>query len=193
MNFSTEMEQLEKEIAEKKQRLKELKKAEPQRQVKNYEFIGIDGTPVSLLSLFQDKEELMVIQNMGKSCAYCTMWADGFSGVYKYLAHKAPFVLASPDSYDVQAKFAKERNWPFQMVSTKHTSFKHDLGFEKDGSRYPGVSIFRKTSDGEIFLVANDLFGPGDDYCSPWHFFELLPSGSEGFSPKTASDNENEE
>ncbi|MDX1699484.1 MAG: DUF899 family protein [Melioribacteraceae bacterium] len=178
-----EIEQLEKEIADKKTRLKELKKSEPHKLVANYEFVRSDGSSVSLLDLFGDKEELIVIQNMGKSCSYCTMWADGFNGVYHYLAHKAPFFLASPDSPEVQTALAEERDWKFPMISTQDNTFKQDLGFYIDGQIYPGVSVFRKTLEGGIYLVANDFFGPGDDYSSPWHLFDLLPSGSEGFNP----------
>jgi len=185
--MKSEIEQLEKEIAEKKQRLKELKMSEPHKPVKNYEFLGKEGTVISLLELFEDKDELIVIQNMGTSCAYCTMWADGFKGVYEYLTQKAPFVLATPDSPEVQAAIAAERNWPFPMVSTHNTTFKEDLNFVIDGLVYPGVSIFKKDANGKIYLVANDFFGPGDDYCSPWHFFDLLPSGSKGFNPKAVN------
>ncbi|MCZ8536889.1 DUF899 family protein [Paenisporosarcina quisquiliarum] len=183
LKINSEIEELEKEILEKKQLLKKLKKAAPYVPVKNYEFIKSDGQSTSLLELFGDRNELIVVQNMGKSCSYCTMWADGFSGVYDYLAHKAPFVLATPDSPDVQASFANERNWPFPMVSTINNSFKKDMGFEKDGYQYPGVSTFKKDDDGSIFLIANDVFGPGDDYSSPWHFFDLLDSGAKGFNP----------
>ena len=184
MNVTKEIEQLEKEIAEKKQRIKELRKSEPQKLVQNYEFEGENGSSISLLELFGEKEELIVIQNMGKSCSFCTMWADGFNGVYHYLAHKAPFVLASPDSPEIQSTLAKEREWKFKMISTQNNTFKQDLGFVIEGRVYPGVSVFRRTPSDEIYLVANDFFGPGDNYSSPWHLFELLPSGSEGFNPK---------
>lgn len=184
LKINAEIKELEKEIMEKKQHLKKLKKAAPYIPVKNYEFIKSDGQSISLLELFGDRNELIVVHNMGKSCSYCTMWADGFVGVYDYLVLKAPFVLATPDSPEVQQSFAEERNWPFPMVSTLNSSFKEDLGFEKNNSQYPGVSTFKKEADGVIYLVANDAFGPGDDYSSPWHFFDLLDSGVEGFNPK---------
>ena len=183
LKINSEIEELEKEILEKKQLLKKLKKAAPYIPVKNYEFLKSDGHSTSLLELFGDRNELIVVQNMGKSCSYCTMWADGFSGVYDYLVSKAPFVLATPDSPEVQQSFAKERNWPFPMVSTINNRFKKDMGFEKDDYQYPGVSTFKKEDDGSIYLVANDVFGPGDDYSSPWHFFDLLDSGVKGFNP----------
>ncbi|MET1014370.1 MAG: DUF899 family protein [Paenisporosarcina sp.] len=144
----------------------------------NDKFVRKDGASVSLLDLFGDKDDLIVIQNMGKSCSYCTMWADGFNGVYHYLVHKAPFFLASPDPPEVQTTLAEERNWRFPMISTQNNTFNQDQGFFIDGQVYPGVSVFRKTHSGEIYLVANDYFDPGDDYSSPWHFFDLLPSGS---------------
>ena len=187
MNVKSEIAQLEKEIAEKKTQLKALKQSEPHMPVNNYEFVKKDGKSVSLLELFGNKEELIIIQNMGKSCSYCTMWADGFNGVYQYLAHKAPFVLASPDSPDVQTALAKERDWQFPMISTMNNTFKHDLGFVLDGQIYPGVCVFRKTTEDDIYLVASDFFGPGDNYSTPWHFFDLLPSGSKDFNPNAVS------
>lgn len=65
------------------------------------------------------------------------------------------------------------------------------MGFERDNYQYPGVSTFKKEADGVIYLVANDAFGPGDDYSSPWHFFDLLDSGVEGFNPKVVKKREN--
>ena len=183
LKINTEIAELEKEIMEKKQLLMKLKKAVPYVPVKNYEFLTSDGQSISLLDLFGERNELIVVQNMGKSCSYCTMWADGFSGVYDYLVSKAPFVLATPDSPEVQQSFAMERNWPFPMVSTINNRFKEDMGFVRDNFQYPGVSTFKKEDDGSIFLIANDVFGPGDDYSSPWHFFDLLDSGVKGFNP----------
>ncbi|MGG0717046.1 DUF899 family protein [Robertmurraya massiliosenegalensis] len=134
--------------------------------------------------LFGDKDELIVIQNMGKSCPYCTMWADGFNGVYPHIIEKAAFVVATPDAPEIQDAYAAERQWQFPMVSTKGTTFKVDLGFEKDGYQYPGVSTFQKDADGKIYHVADAPFGPGDEFCSVWYLFDLLPSGQKGYHPK---------
>ena len=41
----------------------------------------------------------------------------------------------------------------------------------------PGVSAFSKDGDGRIFRVGRAEFGPGDNFCAIWHFFELLPRG----------------
>ncbi|MDM5318302.1 DUF899 family protein [Fictibacillus sp. b24] len=178
-----EIELLEKEIFEKKAKLIELKKTVPQQQVENYHFLNSNNSTVTLLDLFGESDELMIIHNMGQSCSYCTMWADGFSGVYHHIKRKAPFYLSSPDVPEVQTRVAMERGWTFPMISTKENTFKKDLGFEKDGVKYPGVSTFRKDSQNNIYHVAKSIFGPGDDFCSVWPLIELLPSGSEGYKP----------
>jgi predicted dithiol-disulfide oxidoreductase (DUF899 family)/predicted enzyme related to lactoylglutathione lyase len=180
----TEIEALEKEIHDKKNKLMELKKSVPRVEVENYSFKDPSGREVSLLELFGEKYELIVIQNMGKSCSYCTMWADGFNGVYHHVVEKAAFVVATPDSPEVQDAFAAERRWQFPMVSTVGTTFKEDLGFEKNGYQHPGVSTFQKDEEGRIFLIADAPFGPGDDFCSVWPLFDLLPSGQKGYHPK---------
>ncbi|WP_162920197.1 DUF899 family protein [Paenisporosarcina cavernae] len=182
---SKEMEELEKEIAEKKKQLKELKKEEPYIPVQNYVFEGLNDKKIRLSDLFGESNELIVIHNMGKQCAYCTMWTDGFSGVYPYLTKKASFVVSSPDHSEVQREFALSRNWPFRMVSTTNSTFREDLGFKNDTQSIPGCSTFFKNEENEIFLVANEIFEPGEDYSSPWHFFDLLPSGSDSFNPKS--------
>ncbi|WP_075619663.1 DUF899 family protein [Paenisporosarcina indica] len=179
-----EIEQLEQEILEKKKQLVQLRKSVPEQKVENYQFVTSDREEVSLHDLFQEKDELILIHNMGHSCSYCTMWADGFNGIYEHLIQKAAFVLSSPDTPEVQEDFAASRGWKFLMVSTKGTTFKQDLGFEKDGYYMPGVSTFRKDVEGNIYHHAKAPLGPRDDYNVVWHLFDLLPSGSEDFHPK---------
>jgi predicted dithiol-disulfide oxidoreductase (DUF899 family)/predicted enzyme related to lactoylglutathione lyase len=179
-----EINQLEQEIMDKKKKLAQLRKSVPEQQVKNYLFSSSDKQGITLLELFADKDELIVIHNMGKSCSYCTMWADGFNGVYEHLVQKASFVLSTPDAPEVQEDFAASRGWVFPIVSTKGTTFKEDLGFLIDGYYYPGVSTFRKDKEGNIYHHTKASLGPGDDYNVVWHLFDLLPSGSEDFQPK---------
>jgi predicted dithiol-disulfide oxidoreductase (DUF899 family) len=154
---------------------------EPQ-PVADYALAGAEG-PVRLSTLFGDKDELFVIHNMGRSCAYCTMWADGFDGVYDHLANRAAFVVSSPDAPDVQRAFAASRGWRFAMVSHAGTTFAADLGFQRDGRFWPGVSVFRRAGE-RIERVSDADLGPDDDFCSVWHFFDLLPEGAAGWAPK---------
>lgn len=178
-----DIQKLEMEIIEKKKRLAEMRRGIKGEQVANYDFVTSHNKPISLLELFGDKEELLVVHNMGKSCSYCTMWADGFNSVYHHIIRKASFVVSSPDSPADQENFAAERRWIFPMVSTKENSFKEDMGFVLEGMNYPGVSVFTKDEEGKIYHHAKTFFGPGDDFCSVWSFFDLLPSGYEEYRP----------
>jgi hypothetical protein len=42
-------------------------------------------------------KDLILVHNMGQSCRYCTMWADGFNGIHPHLANRAAFALVWPD------------------------------------------------------------------------------------------------
>ncbi|PEJ58604.1 hypothetical protein CN692_10065 [Bacillus sp. AFS002410] len=189
-DLQVEIDLLENEILEKKRQLTALRKAIPEQKVENYPFVTSNGEPTSLLKLFGEKDELIVIHNMGRGCSYCTMWADEFNGVYHHIRNKAAFVLSTPDAPGVQEDLAAERGWVFPIVSTKDTTFKIDMGFEVDGNCQPGVTTFRKDLDGSIYQVAKARFGPGDDYCSVWHLLDLLPTGSENFQPAKKLNNQ---
>jgi predicted dithiol-disulfide oxidoreductase (DUF899 family) len=149
----------------------------------DYTFERAGGGKVKLSELFAGKANLIVIHNMGAGCSYCTLWADGFNGVYDHLANKASFIVASPDQPATQKKFAEGRGWRFPMVSYRGTSFAKDCGYEEDGSPRPGISVFTR-NNGTIARVADEPLHPGDDYCIVWPLFDLLPGGPKGWSPK---------
>ncbi|PJA29028.1 MAG: hypothetical protein CO189_03605 [candidate division Zixibacteria bacterium CG_4_9_14_3_um_filter_46_8] len=179
--------ELEKELLSKKKELTKLRRSLPHEEIEDYILYGSQGERVRLSELFGGRNELLLIHNMGKGCTYCTMWADGFNGILPHLENKAAFALVSPDDPETQRKFAESRDWKFRMLSCKGTSFAKDLGFQgEDGGYWPGVSTFQKNADGRIFRVSRDFFGPGDNYCSVWHLFDLLPNGPGDWQPKYA-------
>lgn len=171
------------EIAELRAKMRAAQAAIEPEPVADYLFATQDGT-VAMSSLFGDKQDLIVIHNMGASCAYCTLWADGFNGVYEHLANRAAFVVTSPDRPDVQKKFAEGRGWRFPMASHADTSFAADMGYRAPDGRYrPGISAFRKEGN-RVVRVSDTGLGPGDDFCAVWHIFDLLPEGAAGWAPK---------
>ena len=160
--------------------------------VNDYLFAGWDG-PVKLSDLFGDKRDLFVIHNMGTTCRYCTLWADGFNGVYEHLASRAAFALASPNPVETQKAFAASRGWRFPMVSYDGSRFAEDMGYrhrgdeadEKTGGWNPGVSAFRKDEQGRIWRLSDAEFGDDwDVYCVVWHLFDLFPDGAADFRPR---------
>lgn len=175
------------EIEAARRKLVKLRRRLPPEPVKDYELKNVDG-PVRLSEMFGDKDDLILVHNMGTGCSNCTMWADGFNGEWEHLQSRAAFVVVSPDSPEVQQAFARGRGWGFPMYSAAGTTFTEDMGFRWEEEAFlsgyqPGVSVFRKKADGRIVRVAKDSFGPGDLYCGVWHLFDLLPDGAAGWDP----------
>ncbi|MGI9341302.1 MAG: DUF899 family protein [Gammaproteobacteria bacterium] len=173
-------------ILEIRAEMRELQADIDPEPVADYEFATVDG-PVRLAQLFGDKNELILIHNMGSSCRYCTLWADGFNGLVDHLADRAAFVVTSPESPEEQRKFAVSRNWRFPMVSHEGTDFARDMGYYTDEGDFagfhPGVSVFVR--DGErVTRVSDAPLGPDDDFCNLWHLFNLLPEGPNGWAPQ---------
>lgn len=180
-----QIEKLEKSLLETKKKLVELRREAPGEKIDDYTFLAHDSREVSLRQLFGDKKELLVVHNMGKRCVYCTLWADGINGVIQHLQDRAAFVMVSPDPPDVQYEFAAGRGWQFPMVSYGETTFARDLRFQGEDNMYwPGVSALYIGEDGEIYRSGYRFFGPGDDFCSVWHFLDLLPRGNRAWEPK---------
>lgn len=182
------LQQLAQEIAEKRREMRALLQESARGKVANYSLLDSEGRSVQLSELFGDKDDLLVVHNMGASCPYCTLWADGFNGIVQHIENRTAFAVVSPDSPEQQRQFAKSRNWQFTMYSGKDSDFTRALGFsfEKNGQLYqlPGVSAFHKNADGSIICTGRDSFGPGDVYSNIWYLFELLEHGAANWEPQ---------
>lgn len=155
---------LQEKLKQARAELQQAMAEEARGEVRDYAFATLKG-PVALSALFGGKRDLLMIHNMGTHCSSCTMWADGFNGLYPHVSDRASFVVSSPDAPDVQAEFAASRGWIFPMVSAKGTGFAADLGFENaKGQAMPGVSAFQK-QDGRIVRVSAAGFDTGDEFC----------------------------
>jgi predicted dithiol-disulfide oxidoreductase (DUF899 family) len=171
------------EMTELRKKMREAQASIEPEEVQDYTFARPER-PVRLSELFGDKGDLFVVHNMGASCPFCTLWADGFNGIYDHLADRAAFVVSSPDPPAAQQKFASGRGWRFPMVSHEGTTFAADMGYRSaSGGWMPGVSVFRREGD-RILRVSDTSFGPGDDFCALWHFFDLLPQGAGDWRPR---------
>lgn len=176
-----ELEEVNKQIVELQKKQTELKQRWGAGEVQDYELQSLDG-PVKLSAAFGDRELMVLVHNMGKQCPYCTLWADGFRSLHKYIEDgvpggetKAAFVVVSPDDPQTQKDYADSRDWKFRMLSAKDTSLFKDLGYADDKNNpWPGVSILKREGD-KLTRVARDFFGPGDDYNAVFSFFRLMP------------------
>lgn len=174
---------MESALVRQHEKLATLKRRQLAQPVADYTLQNVAGA-VRLSQLFGGKRDLIVVHNMGRACRHCTLWADGFNGVYPHLADRAAFVVVSPDTVAVQRKFAVSRGWRFPMASGVGSTFIHDMGFQpRPDDPQPGVSTFRKTR-GKIVRVAAAGFGAFDPFCAVWHLFALLADGVDGWEPQ---------
>jgi predicted dithiol-disulfide oxidoreductase (DUF899 family) len=173
------------ELMEKKAEYYRLVKELYRFPVQDYTLKSRTGHSLKLSDLFGTKEELILVHNMGKKCPWCTLWADGFNGIVHHLEERAAFVVSTPDSPEEMRRFARSRRWAFNIVSTQDTTLKKDLGFEDDqGNYHPGVSVIRKMPDGTLLHISKVPFGPGDDFCALWYFFDLLDKPDADWNPQ---------
>lgn len=182
-----EIDALEQQIAALKLKAADARRRLEPSPVKDYTLaMAGSGVSVKLSELFGDKQDLILIHNMGRKCAYCTLWADGFAGLYKHLSNRAAFVLATPDEPVIAAAFAASRHWTFPVVSIAASAMGRDLGFQRDnGGVIPGASAYFKEANGRISRTSVAAeFGPGDSYCPVWHLLDLLKDGANGWEPK---------
>ena len=170
------------QISDIRQQMRTVQADVEPEEVSDYELLTPDGK-VSLSQLFGGHQELMVVHNMGKSCPACTLWADGYNGIHQHITSRAAFVVTSPDTPDVQQKFAASRGWVFRMVSHMGTSFAQDMGYRGANGWRPGMSVFKRNGR-QILRVSDVAWSPGDDFCTIWHFFDMLPEGAAGWRPK---------
>ncbi len=164
------------QIAAVREKMRETLAAVEPQEVQDYEFTNTDGT-LRLSELFGQHDDLILVHNMGVACSYCTLWADGYNGIHPHVVSRAGFAVSSPDRPPVQKKFADSRGWRFPMVSHAGSRFAADMGYvSAKGGWMPGVSVFRREGP-KILRVSDTGFSPGDDFCTLWHFFDLLPGG----------------
>src|SRR5262249_49873389 len=133
--------QYRQQISDLRGKIRELQESVEPQPVMDYTLATRDG-PVRLSQLFGDQASLVVVDNMGASCSYCTIWADGFNGLLPHMENRAAFVVASPDDPQAQEKFKASRGWRFRMVSHRDSTFAADMGYRRDDGWLPGVSVF---------------------------------------------------
>jgi predicted dithiol-disulfide oxidoreductase (DUF899 family) len=180
------IEELREQIWTKKQELRALYREREPELVEDYRLETELGEALRLSELFGDSDDLLLVHNMGRTCSYCTMWADGLVGLQRHIRRRAAFVLSSPDEPATLRATKTERGWDFPVVSTARSTLTADLGFMDDRGPLPGVSALHRNADGSIVRTNRDWFGPYDEYNAAWHLFSLLDGGAGDWQPLPA-------
>lgn len=181
---NTEIPKLEQQIFELTTKLNELRKLNAGDEVQNYAFETINGA-TSLLSMFGDKDQLLLIHNMGQGCCYCTLWADGFNGFLQHLESVMSVVLVSKDPPELQRQFANSRDWRFRLASHGGGDYIREQTVMDGAENMPGAVVYQR--DGNTITRKNScVFGPGDIYCSMWSLLGLAGRSDADWTPQYA-------
>ena len=177
-----DIQKLEMEIFERVQKLEKLRKEAKPTPVKNYKFKDLNGD-ISLLDLFAGKDKLFLIHNMGQGCRYCTTWADGINPFIPHFESQFAIALVSKDTPDTQRRFANSRGWRFRTASHGGGEYITEQSVIPGEKNQPGITVYERQGD-QIFKKNSSVFGPGDLFCSFWHFLSLAGVGTEEFTPQ---------
>ncbi len=167
----------------------------------DYVFDGANG-PVSLGDLFAGRSQLIVYHFMfhpgwNEGCKSCSFWADNFNGIVVHLKHRDTALAAiSRAPIAKLAAYAKRMGWTFPWVSSGGNSFNFDYrvsftpqtlaagtqvynyrerGF--GGEDAPGISVFARNAQGEIFHTYSTFARGLDMLNGAYHLLDLTPKG----------------
>jgi predicted dithiol-disulfide oxidoreductase (DUF899 family) len=166
---------------------------------KTYVFEGPAGTE-TLADLFAGRNQLLVYHFMfgpdwTAGCPSCSFWADNYNGAVVHLSHRDVSLVAI--SRAPLAKLESYRNrmgWSFKWVSSYGNDFNRDYhvsftpaeqktadyNYKAAGfgsSEAPGVSVFIKGTDGQIFHTYSCYARGLDMLNGAYHLLDLVPKG----------------
>ena len=168
---------------------------------KNYIFKGPNGD-VSLSELFNGRSQLLIYHFMfgpdwKEGCPSCSFTCDHIDSALPHLAARGvQVVMISRAPLSKIEPFKKRMGWHFNWVSSNANDFNHDFNvyFTKEemakGEVYynykmqpfpsqegPGISIFYKNADGEIFHTYS-TFGRGiEPVVGAYMLLDMVPKG----------------
>jgi len=192
----------EKEITRLRDALSEERRNLPWERVdKTYVFEGPNGKE-NLAELFAGRSQLIVYHFMfdpdwETGCKSCSFWADNFNGIVAHLKQRdATLVAISRAPLPKLQAFAKRLGWSFKWLSSFDSDFNYDYhvsfkpedraggkviynyaASKMDMSELPGISVFYKDADGQVFHTYSCYARGLDMMNTAYHYLDLLPKG----------------
>ena len=192
----------EKELTRARDELSRQRRELPWVKVdKAYAFDGPNGRE-TLAELFAGCSQLIVYHFMfgpgwKEGCHGCSFVADHIDGANLHLAHRDVSVVvvsrAPRGEFDA---FKKRMGWRFKWVSSHDSDFNHDYHVSANvdeiaaGERYynyeisegtggemPGISVFYKNADGDIFHTYSSYARGLDILLGAHNYLDLTPQG----------------
>ena len=178
---------------------------------KEYIFDGPDGKE-TLADLFEGRSQLIVYHFMfgpgwEEGCKSCSYLADHFDGANRHLPHRnVTLVVVSRAPLSEFAPYKKRMGWRFKWVSSHGSDFNFDyhVSFTKEEEKknkvyynytmgefmsdeLPGLSVFYKDEDGDIFHTYSTYARGLDPLVGTYNFLDLVPKGREEDPESTMS------
>jgi predicted dithiol-disulfide oxidoreductase (DUF899 family) len=191
----------EKEFTRLRDELSRQRRELPWEKVeKAYEFEGPHGK-LSMGDLFDGRHQLIVYHFMlgpgwSEGCKSCSYLSDHFDGMTLHLANRDTTLMAiSHAPYAEIAAFQRRMGWQFHWASSFGSDFNFDyhVSFTPEemekGAMYnyakgpvpveelPGVSVFFKDDNGEIFHTYSSYARGLDILVGTYNFLDLTPKG----------------
>ncbi len=192
----------EKEFTRQRDELSRLRRELPWEKVeKTYVFDGPRGKE-TLAALFAGRNQLIVYHFMlgpgwAEGCKSCSFLADHFDGSVVHLDHRdVTLAVVSRAPFAEIEAFKKRMGWRFKWVSSNANTFNFDyrVSFTKDElasgkadynyrlggfpvDEAPGLSVFCKDEDGEIFHTYSSYARGLDILLGTYNFLDFTPKG----------------
>ena len=191
----------EKEFTRMRDQISQMRRDMPWERVeKNYIFDDPEGK-VTLADLFGGKSQLVVYHFMfdpswEAGCKSCSFWADNYNSIIVHLNHRdANLVAISRAPLAKLQAYRKRMGWSFQWVSSSGNDFNYDYQVSptpdevakgesyynyrmgKTRGEMPGISVFHKDADGNIFHTYSTYERGLDMLNGAYHILDLLPKG----------------
>jgi predicted dithiol-disulfide oxidoreductase (DUF899 family) len=171
------------------------------RVTKSYCFDGPGGKQ-TLSELFDGRSQLIVYHFMfgpdwESGCKSCSIWADNFNGIVPHLNQRdVTFVAISRAPLAKLSAFAANLGWSFKWLSSFGSDFNFDFNVsftpeavamgsaiynyaanKMNMEELPGISVFFKNPDGEVFHTYSCYARGLDILNSAYHYLDLVPKG----------------
>jgi predicted dithiol-disulfide oxidoreductase (DUF899 family) len=192
----------EKEFTRQRDALSAARRQLPMVRIeKEYVFEGPNGRE-TLSDLFQGRSQLIVYHFMfgpgwEEGCKSCSYLADHFDGANWHLPHRdVTFAAISRAPLSELTPFKKRMDWRFKWLSSHGSDFNFDyqVSFTKEeeekneayynyevgefmNDELPGLSVFYKNEDGQIFHTYSTYARGLDPLIGTYHFLDLVPKG----------------
>lgn len=192
----------EKELTRLRDELSRQRRELPWEKItKPYVFDGPRGKE-TLAELFEHRSQLVVYHLMfgpawNEACPSCSFWADNFNGIDIHLAHRdITFLAISRAPLPKLEAYRQRMGWTFKWVSTGESGFNYDFQVShnpeaaRNGTAYynygtgvrigeemPGVSVFYKDRNGDIYHTYSAYSRGIDLLNGAYNYIDLTPKG----------------